>query len=73
MDDIRGSFSKLKKDIKHRLAGSKRRADKIQAGGGGETVDSSGPSPQPVAVRNIISMPVDVGYEVGESKTKSPS
>jgi len=49
MDDIRGSFSKLKKDIKHRLAGSKRKTDKTRAGGGGDGVDSSSSLPQPEA------------------------
>ena len=47
MDDIRGSLSKLKKDIKHRLTGSKRKADKTQAVGRGERDDSSGSLPQP--------------------------
>ena len=28
MDEIRESFSKIKKDIKHRLTGSKRKANK---------------------------------------------
>ena len=47
MDDIRGSLSKLKKDIKHRFAGSKRKADKTHAAGRGERDDSSGSLPQP--------------------------
>ena len=41
MDDLRGSLSKLKKDIKHRLTGRKRKADKTRAGGHGEEADSS--------------------------------
>ena len=49
MDDIRGSLSKMKKHIKHRLAGNKRKAEKARAGGHGEGVDSSGSIPaQPV-------------------------
>lgn len=44
MDDLRGSFSKLKKDIKHRLTGGKRKADKI---GCEERADPSGSLPQP--------------------------
>ena len=47
MDDLRESFSKLKKDVKHRLAGSKRKADKPGVGGSGERVGPSGPIPQP--------------------------
>jgi len=44
MDNLRGSLSKLKKDIKHRLTGGKRKADKT---GRGEGADSSGLLPQP--------------------------
>jgi len=44
MDDLRGSFSKLKKDIKYRLTGSKRKADKT---GHGESAEPSGSLPQP--------------------------
>jgi len=44
MDDLRESFSKLKKDIKHRLTGGKRKADKA---GHGERADPSGSLPQP--------------------------
>ena len=53
MDDIRDSFSRLKKGVKHQLTGSKRKADKTRAGGHGERVDSSGslsrPGPHTVA------------------------
>ena len=45
MDDIRGSLSKIKKDIKYRLTGKKRKADKTQAGGHGVGVESSGSIP----------------------------
>ena len=45
MDDIRGSLSKMKEDIKHRLTGKKRKVDKAQAGGHGVGVDSSGSLP----------------------------
>ena len=41
MDDIRGSFSKLKKDVKYRLRGKKQAPDKVGAGTAGEPVDSS--------------------------------
>ena len=41
MDDIRQSFSKLKKDFKHRLGGKKRAADTAGADPAGET---TGPS-----------------------------
>ena len=43
MDDIRGSLSKMKKDVKYRLMGKKRKADKVRAGGLG--VESSGSLP----------------------------
>jgi len=49
MDDLRGSFSRLKKGVKHRLAGSKRKADEPGAGGRGEIVDVSGSLPRPEA------------------------
>ena len=41
MDDIRESFSKLKKGIKHRLSWSKPKAGETQTDGHGERVDSS--------------------------------
>jgi len=47
MDDLRGTFSKLKKNIKHRLTGRERGAGKTGAGGRGETVNSPGSLPQP--------------------------
>ena len=45
MDDIRGSLSKMKKHIKHRLTGKKRKTEKARAGGHGEGVGSSGSLP----------------------------
>ena len=45
MDDIRGSLSKMKKNIKYRLTGKKRKGDKARAGGHGEGVESSGSLP----------------------------
>ena len=47
MDDLRGSFSKMKKDFKHRLTRSKRKADKTGIDGRGETADPSGSPPRP--------------------------
>ena len=47
MDDLRNSFSRLKKGFKHRLTGSKRKADKPGVGGSGERIGPSGPLPQP--------------------------
>ena len=41
MDDVRQSFSKLKKDLKHRLGGKKGRADRAGANAAGETAGSS--------------------------------
>jgi len=46
MDDLRESFSKMKKDIKHRLTGKKRKADKRGTDGRGETTDPSDPLSQ---------------------------
>jgi hypothetical protein len=42
MEDIRGSLSKLKKGIKHRLTGKKRKADKPGVGGSGSNAESEG-------------------------------
>ena len=47
MDDLRDSFSRLKKDVKHRLGKSKRKGDKPGAGGREESVGSSASFPQP--------------------------
>ena len=47
MDDIRGSLSKLKKGIKLRFSGNKRKGDKMRAVERGERDDSSGSLPQP--------------------------
>jgi len=47
MDDIRESLSRMKKDIKYRLTGSKRKVEKPGAGGSGERVDPSGPLSRP--------------------------
>ena len=41
MDDVRSSFSKLKKDVKYRLRGKKHTPDNVGAGTAGERVDSS--------------------------------
>ena len=41
MDDIRDSFSKMKKDLKHRLKGRKYKPDRTGVNAAGETVDSS--------------------------------
>lgn len=46
MDEIRGSVSRLKKKIKHRLAGSKRESRGMGSGVDTENVDSAGPPPQ---------------------------
>ena len=48
MDNLRESFSGMKKGIKRRLKGSKRKADKTGTDGRGETVaDPSGSLPRP--------------------------
>ena len=47
MDDLRGRLSRFKKDIKHRLGGSKHRGDKLGPGGREESVGSSASFPQP--------------------------
>ena len=46
MDDVRNSFSRFKKGIKHRLERSKVKGDKPAAGGREEGVSSSGSLPQ---------------------------
>ena len=49
MDNIRGSLSKIKKDIKNRLTGKEHKTDKARARGHGEGVESSTSIPaQPV-------------------------
>ena len=53
MDDLRESFSKLKKDVKYRLTGRKRKTDKTGAAGHEERADSSSsliPRPEPDVV-----------------------
>jgi len=47
MDDLRNSFSSLKKGIKRRLKESKRKADNPGDGGSGETIGPSGLPPRP--------------------------
>ena len=47
MDDIRNSFSRLKKDLKHRLRGRKVKLDRTGANATEERVDSSDSLPQP--------------------------
>jgi len=47
MDDLRDSFSSLKKSIKRRIKGKKGRADSPGAGGSRETIGPSGPPPPP--------------------------
>ena len=45
MDKIRGSVSRLKKKVKHRLTRSKRESGATGAGAHGESVDPAGPPP----------------------------
>ena len=47
MDDLRGRFSRFKKDIKQQLGRSKRKGDKSGPGGREESVGSSTSFPQP--------------------------
>jgi len=47
MDDLRNSFSSLKKGIKRRLKGKKGKVDNPGAGGSGEMTGPSGPPPRP--------------------------
>jgi len=47
MNDLRDSFSSLKKGIKRRIKGSKRKADNPETGGSGEMIGPSGPPPRP--------------------------
>jgi len=47
MDDLRNSFSSMKKSIKRRTKRNKHKADNPGAGGSGETIGPSGPPTQP--------------------------
>jgi len=47
MDDIRGSFSKMKKKLKHRLAGGKHKPEGTGTNPDVETADSTSSLPQP--------------------------
>ena len=47
MDDMRGSLSKIKKDVKHWFGRSKRKGDKPGPGGREESFGSSSSFPQP--------------------------
>jgi len=47
MDDIRGSLSKMKKKVKHRLTGKKPKPDGVGPGPSGEGADSTSSLPQP--------------------------
>ena len=46
MDEIRGSVSRLKKKLKHRVTGSKRESGRTGTGVQGESVDPAGPPPR---------------------------
>ena len=78
MDDVRDSFSKLKKDLKQRLRGKKNKPDSTGAKTVGENVDSSGslPQPEPTATASNRSPGEGSGYKaVGSqviSKDQSP-
>ena len=47
MDDIRDSYSRLKKKFKHRLTGSKNKPDGTESDASGERVSSTSSLPQP--------------------------
>ena len=47
MDNIRASYSRIKKKIKHRLTGDKHKRDGAGSDASGGRVDSSGSLPQP--------------------------
>jgi len=47
MDDMRGSLSRMKKKLKHRLTGGKREPDGTEANPDEETTDSTSSLPQP--------------------------
>ena len=78
------SFSRLKKNIKHRLTGSKRKADKTGAGGRVERAEGLGslPRPEPRVVMgsgreqegsgsNVEGKSVEPSAAAGENKNKS--
>lgn len=64
MDDIRGSFSRMKKDIKHRLQGRKHKPDRTGIDTAGETVGSSGSLLRPESR-------IGVGGDDGEGRRTS--
>ena len=49
MDDVRDSFSRFKKDIKHQLTGKKRKGDRPGTGGRAEGSETSGSLSRPEA------------------------
>ena len=52
IDDLRESFSRMRKDIRHRLTKTKRKAGEPGTGGSGERIDPTGPllRPEPPVV-----------------------
>ena len=64
MDDMRETFSKLKKDMKHRIIGKNRKADKARADKRGERADASGSLSRPTP--HIVT---GSGREQGESES----
>ena len=75
MDDIRSSFSKLKKDIKHRLRGKKHAPGKAGADTTGERADSPGPLPQlePDSVASGHEGGSRTGTDVRKAHSRDPS
>ena len=63
MDDMRETFSKLKKDVKHRFTGKNRKAEKVRANKRGERADVSGSLSRPMP--HIVT---DSSREQGESE-----
>jgi hypothetical protein len=63
--DIREPFSRLKKKIKHRIAGSKHKSDRTEVDAGGERADATGSLPRPEPHVVMSSGHPDVGNAVG--------
>ena len=68
MDDMRETFFKIKKDIKHRITGKNRKADKARTDKRGERADISGSLSRPMS--HIVT---GGGREQGESESGADS
>ena len=76
MEDIRKSFSSMKKDFKHRLRGKKPAPDRAGANAAGEAVSSSASLLQPdshVAASGHNEEGARISANISEARSKDPS